>query len=454
MRLVKEKLIGIGGEMFPKFNQILFLAGGGGSGKGYVLHNILGIDGKILDTDEISGAIAERLTQGSEVFLDRLQDFVDAVRKYFSMRSKKKIREFIEEYPQVFKYIQGETTVNPEGDESRKTAILRYMSDIQNRILDIRSYMRSNFDPENPEKLKEMMKKRDPFLDSKNPKDVGLRYHFKKFLTVKKDWWDKPLEKDDVMKALLASKSQGGRRPNIILDTTLKDPDKIKSEIDLMNAAIKAVSAEREVEPEYIDPQDVSLVWVLTPQTKAIAQNAGRSRSIGIDTLKGTHKGSITTMKKLLGDSATVFGGASLRDYLDGQIIIVFNNGQGKELKTVSADGRTLSVITQYCACVVKEKGKPVTPLSEIENLTLFGGDGKVLGTVGDLVDFYTAPALIPDKYDDLLNANADAIAQAKATGDDIPIHNPEGGRWIDERPFTGTTESKRHGLRLKRPNK
>ena len=41
MRLIKEKLIGIGGENFTKFNQIVFLAGGAGSGKGCALQNIL-----------------------------------------------------------------------------------------------------------------------------------------------------------------------------------------------------------------------------------------------------------------------------------------------------------------------------------------------------------------------------------------------------------------------------
>jgi hypothetical protein len=48
-----EKLITFGGEAYPRFGNIVFMAGGAGSGKGFVLSNLVGIEGKTLDVDEL-----------------------------------------------------------------------------------------------------------------------------------------------------------------------------------------------------------------------------------------------------------------------------------------------------------------------------------------------------------------------------------------------------------------
>lgn len=48
-----EKLITFGGKAYPKFNQIVILAGGAGSGKGFVLNKLLGIEGKVMDVDAL-----------------------------------------------------------------------------------------------------------------------------------------------------------------------------------------------------------------------------------------------------------------------------------------------------------------------------------------------------------------------------------------------------------------
>jgi predicted HD phosphohydrolase len=58
---LNEKLITFGGKR-PKFNQIVIMAGGAGSGKGFVQKKLLGIDGKVLDVD----AIKELLTGTKE----------------------------------------------------------------------------------------------------------------------------------------------------------------------------------------------------------------------------------------------------------------------------------------------------------------------------------------------------------------------------------------------------
>ena len=51
-----EALITFGGKR-PKYNNVVILAGGAASGKGFVMKNLLGISGKHLDVDEIKNQI-------------------------------------------------------------------------------------------------------------------------------------------------------------------------------------------------------------------------------------------------------------------------------------------------------------------------------------------------------------------------------------------------------------
>lgn len=44
-------LITIGGRAYPPYGQVLMLAGGAGSGKGFQLQNVIGLKGKVLDVD-------------------------------------------------------------------------------------------------------------------------------------------------------------------------------------------------------------------------------------------------------------------------------------------------------------------------------------------------------------------------------------------------------------------
>lgn len=52
-----EKLITFGGKAYPKNGQVVILAGGAGSGKGFNISNLLGIEGKIFDVDALKTAI-------------------------------------------------------------------------------------------------------------------------------------------------------------------------------------------------------------------------------------------------------------------------------------------------------------------------------------------------------------------------------------------------------------
>lgn len=48
-----EKLVTFGGKAYPKFGNVVILAGGAGSGKGFVGDNLLGIEGNVFDVDAI-----------------------------------------------------------------------------------------------------------------------------------------------------------------------------------------------------------------------------------------------------------------------------------------------------------------------------------------------------------------------------------------------------------------
>lgn len=49
--LLTEKLITVGGKTYPKFGTVVIMAGGGGSGKGFIKNNLLGAEGYSFDPD-------------------------------------------------------------------------------------------------------------------------------------------------------------------------------------------------------------------------------------------------------------------------------------------------------------------------------------------------------------------------------------------------------------------
>jgi hypothetical protein len=63
-----EKLITLGGQAYPKFGQVVILAGGAGSGKGFQLSTLLGIQGKVFDVDAL-----KQLAIKSKVFAAKVK---------------------------------------------------------------------------------------------------------------------------------------------------------------------------------------------------------------------------------------------------------------------------------------------------------------------------------------------------------------------------------------------
>lgn len=56
---INEKLITFNKKAYPKSGQIVILCGGGGSGKGFVANNVLGIDCKVLNVDDIKETLVK-----------------------------------------------------------------------------------------------------------------------------------------------------------------------------------------------------------------------------------------------------------------------------------------------------------------------------------------------------------------------------------------------------------
>jgi len=50
---LSEALITFGGQAHPKFGNVVIMAGGAGSGKGFVKDNLVGMSGKVFDVDEL-----------------------------------------------------------------------------------------------------------------------------------------------------------------------------------------------------------------------------------------------------------------------------------------------------------------------------------------------------------------------------------------------------------------
>lgn len=56
-QFLAEKLITVGGTPYPKFGHVVIMAGGGGSGKGFVKDKLLGIEGYTFDVDAIKSLV-------------------------------------------------------------------------------------------------------------------------------------------------------------------------------------------------------------------------------------------------------------------------------------------------------------------------------------------------------------------------------------------------------------
>lgn len=81
VNMINEKLITFGGKAYPKFGQIVIVCGGGGSGKGFVVSNVLGIEAKILNVDDVKETLIKMKDTDklSKLFKEKYGKFLSQV---------------------------------------------------------------------------------------------------------------------------------------------------------------------------------------------------------------------------------------------------------------------------------------------------------------------------------------------------------------------------------------
>ena len=201
----------------------------------------------------------------------------------------------------------GNVVVMAGGAASGKGTVLNNLILMQGRVFDpdalkstamklasfaphLQKYLPKGYD------AKEVLGRKNPLAD---PEVVGAMH-----ATIKDLKWDTTVQQ--LVFAALGDKS---RLPNLIFDTTLASPTKLK------DICAKCLSFDYDI-------KNIHLVWVLQPVEIALKQNASRARQVPQKILMGTHTGAAKSMASVIADAEKV------QEYMDGEIWIVFNSGK------------------------------------------------------------------------------------------------------------------------------
>lgn len=265
---LQEALITFRKKAYPKFGTVVIMAGGAGSGKGFVLNKLVGVEGKVFDVDALKGMVL-RSTQ-------------------IAARVKKEMGV-----------------------------------DVKNMNLKT---------PEDVAKLHEIV---SDVLNLANKQQTAFLHKI-------------AVEAPD-------------RKPNIIFDITLKS----LSQLDKYCRAVQALGYEKE---------NIHIVWVVNDIEIAAIQNQNRSRTVPEEILVATHRGTSQTMAEI------VNMGATLKKYMDGDIVLAFNRAEiglkgfdksqlknpGESDSTLEFSGKGGSYIVKSNYVKIKEAGKPVMALDNV----------------------------------------------------------------------------------------
>jgi hypothetical protein len=250
-----EKLITFGGQAYPKFGNIVIMAGGAGSGKGFVKDKLVGIEGRVFDVDEL-----KTLASKTPIIQKRVKE--------------------------------------------------KFGVDLADLASDLK-------DPENVAKLHEIIG------DALKLPDKRMQSFYRSILTASND-----------------------RKPNIIFDVTLKDLRKLQN----ITRQVSSIGYKKE---------NIHIVWVVNDIEVAKAQNEKRARKVPVEILVNTHRGASQTMSDILNL------GKSLTKYMDGDIVFAFNKvGVDSTIEKGSGGGMAIKDANYF---YVKRKGKPATPVKELE---------------------------------------------------------------------------------------
>lgn len=99
---INEKMMIFGKSSYPKFGNVVILAGGAGSGKGFQKSNLLGIEGKSIDVDAL-----KELAVKSQKFAERVKAETGYDLKSFDMRKPENVSKLHEILSDVYNIVKG-----------------------------------------------------------------------------------------------------------------------------------------------------------------------------------------------------------------------------------------------------------------------------------------------------------------------------------------------------------
>lgn len=321
--LLNEKGLILNNQAYPKFNNVLIAAGGAGSGKGYVLSEILLFQGKTFDVDEIKKKIANS-KENSKISKD--------------------FREFLKSQNTDVKSVSDIDFGNPNHVELvhnfNKNA--KYDVKLQNNLVKStidrvkQIIVNSKENSKIAKDFKEFLKSQNTNIKSISNIDLKNNNHNKLLYKFIKEY--------NLM-------SLNDHLPNLIFDVTLKDLSKLN---DIHNII---------TEMGY-QPKNTHLVWILNSIEVAKEQNANRVRKVSPDILTRSHNGASQTLREIIRNSN------KYRNIIDGDIWIVPNQVKvdnemvyGNQTPTKFANTITSKIqnphyITEYRKFKIKSAGK------------------------------------------------------------------------------------------------
>lgn len=95
---LEEKLITFGGQAYPKFGTVVIMAGGGGSGKGFVKDKLLGVEGHVFDVDALKTLAAAAPAIEARVRKELGVSLKDVVADLKDPENVRKLHEIIGDY--------------------------------------------------------------------------------------------------------------------------------------------------------------------------------------------------------------------------------------------------------------------------------------------------------------------------------------------------------------------
>ena len=261
-----ERALNLGNRTvtYPKSGQILILAGGAGSGKGFASKKVIAFDGKRFDVDELK----EKMIKGHSKIICQ--------------------------------------------------------------------------------KFKEQTGRDITTLNLSNPEDTSILHQF-----VEDNGYDKKVIQqfiDAQKRNTDKDTSFSGLKQNIIFDVTLKNIKKLKTIYEYASQA-------------GYEKKNIHIVWILNDMEVAMRNNQGRPRVVAKEILMNTHEGASLTMHQLIQKNS------ELRDYMDGDVWVLFNNRDQKDMTWVVKDDANgdIGYVAKYTALQLKRQGQAPYSESEIE---------------------------------------------------------------------------------------